>query len=252
MRILKYFIFFLGIVFLVFALLVSATFVIVKNLKIKDIVEHEIEQSLGIDVSIDKISFSPFLAHITVEGITVHNPKDFEEGELAYISYIHFVVDPIEIIFFQKPNIYLFAIDLTRLNIIKNAGGKINVKELIALKSDNPVSPQEMRFYFDVLVLSVGDVTYVDHSVKGKAHHYPIGIKNQAFVDLRDENDVIRLVVSKAIQNTDVGRLINLTIAPVVSQVSGTVDAAWGLAKTGAKGMGEIVAMPFKLLFGKN
>ncbi|MCX5680728.1 MAG: hypothetical protein NT079_00265, partial [Candidatus Omnitrophica bacterium] len=98
----------------------------------------------------------------------------------------------------------------------------------------------------------VGTVTYIDHTSAGaKIHQYPIGIKNQAFVDLKDENDVIKLIIYKALQNTDIGKLVNLTITPVISQVSNTVDAAWGLAKAGAKGMGEIAAMPFKLLFGK-
>lgn len=251
MKLLKALTIFLGVIFLVLLIFISSTFAIIKNLKIKEIVENEIEQTLGIGVAIDEITFSPFLAHITVKGITIHNPKGFQEPELAYIDYIHFVVDPFEIVISKKPNIYLFAVDLVRLNIVKNKDGKVNLKELVALKDTKNDASDKTPFYFDVVVLSVGEVTYFDHAAGGKMHKYPIGIKNQAFVDLKDENDVVKLVVYYAIQNTDIGKLVNLTITPVVSQVSDTVDAAWGLAKAGAKGMGEIAAMPFKLLFGK-
>ena len=104
-----------------------------------------------------------------------------------------------------------------------------------------------------MLVLSVGQVRFVDYSGQNKKEHiYPIGIKNATFVNLKDEQDVVRLIVSKAIENTDIGKLINLKLIPVVSQIGDTFNSAWGTAKTGAKGAWGIVTLPFNLLFGKN
>ena len=253
MKILRKLILSLGIAFLILIIFLLVTFAVVKNLKIKEIVEHEIESSLGINVTIDKIDFSPFLAHVGAQGVTIHNPSGFEENELAYIESIHFMLDPIEILTLEKPNIYLLTLDLKRLNIIKNKDGRVNIKEILPLAKGDEKKSDETPFYFDVIVLSVGEVTYTEHTSAGvKTRPYQIGIKNEAFVDLKDENDVTKLIIYRAIQNTDIGKLVNLTIVPVVSQVSDTVSAAWGLAKTGAKGMGEIAAMPFKFLFGKN
>lgn len=253
MRVIRSLVFALGIIFLALVILLVASFVITKHLKIKDIVEGQIEQSLGINVSIERIEFSPLLAHVWASGITIHNPSGFDEKELAYIDAIHFVFDPIEIITSKKPNIYLLGLDLKRLNIIKNKEGKVNIEEINPFKDKDAEIKDKTPFYFDMLVLSVGSVRFVDYSgLSKKEHLYPIGIKNAAFVNLKDEQDVVRMIVSKAIENTDIGKLINLKIVPVVSQINETFVSAWGTVKTGTKGARAIIELPFKLLFGKN
>ena len=253
MKILRKLVFTLGIIFFILVIFLLASLVIIKHLKIKEIVEGQIEQSLGIDVSIDKIEFSPLLAHVWASGVTIHNPSDFEEKELAYIEAIHFVFDPIEIITSKKPNIYLLGLNLKRLNIIKNKQGKVNLEEINSLGNENAALQDKTPFYFDVLVLCVGNVRFVDYSGPKKNEHiYPIGIKDAAFINLKDEQDVVRVIVAKAIENTDIGKLINLKIIPVVSQIGDTFNSAWGTVKTGAKGARGIIKLPFDLLFGKN
>ncbi|MDD5097626.1 MAG: hypothetical protein PHU59_03995 [Candidatus Omnitrophica bacterium] len=250
MKILKRIILGLGIIFIALVILSLASFLIIKNLKIKDIVEQEIERTLGINVTINKFEFSPLLAHIGLSGITVHNPDGFAEDELAYIEAIHLVFDPLEIITLKKPNIYVFAMDLKRLNIIKNAQGKVNIEEIFALKADNVVQDKNIPFYFDIVVLSIGEVTYLDHAPPGKKEQkYLIGLKDAAFVNLPDEKEIVKIVVMKAIENTDIGKLINLKIIPVVSQLGDTFDSAWGTAKTASKGAWSIATLPFHLLF---
>lgn len=253
MKMIKKLVFVFGIIFLALAVISLASFAVIKHLKIGEIVEKQIEQSLGIDVSIEKIKFSPLLAHIGLSGITIYNPVGFEEKELAYIEAIHFVCDPIEIITSKKPNIYVLGVNLKRLNIIKNKEGKVNLEEVNPLKNRDAAIQDKTPFYFDMLVLSVGQVRFVDYSGSGKKEHvYPIGIKNAAFINLTNEQDVVRMVVSRAIENTDIGKLINLKIIPVVSQIGDTFNSAWGTAKTGAKGVWGIAILPFNLLFGKN
>lgn len=250
MKILKRIILSLGVIFIALVILLVASFIIIKHLKIKDIVEKEIESTLGINVTIKKFEFSPLLAHIGLSGITVHNPSGFAEDELAYIEAIHLVFDPIEIITLKKPNIYIFAMDLKRLNIIKNTEGKVNIEGIIAFKSDNVVHDNNIPFYFDIVVLSIGEVKYVDHTQAGKKEQkYLIGLKDAAFVNLKDESEVVKIVVAKAIENTDIGKLINLKIIPVVSQIGDTFDSAWGTAKTASKGAWSIATLPFHLLF---
>lgn len=253
MKILRRIIFALGLFSLAILILLSVSFFVLKNLKIKEIVENEIEHSLGINITIKELEFSPFLAHIGLNGITVHNPPGFPEDELAYIESLHFVYDPVEMITRRKPNIYLVALDLKRLNIAKNKRGKINIKELIPVKDDTAAAAAKAPFYFDVLVLSVGKVTYSDYSGKNKKEYtYTIGLKNAAFVGLKDENAVVRMIIFKALENTRIGKLINLTIVPVISSIGDTVDAAWGTAKIGAKSAWEIGTLPIKLFFGEH
>lgn len=253
MRVLKRLLITLGIFFLVLQILLFSVFLFVKHLRIKEIVERQIEHDLGINVTIDKIEFSPLLVHIGVSGITIHNPEGFSEGELAYINSIHFVIDPLETIIRRKPNIYLFTLNLERLNIIKNKEGKVNIKEIVPVTEGKPSKETETHFYFAVLVLSIGEVKYIDYTGPYKVEHkYPIKLKNAAFAGLKDEKEVIKVIVYKAIENTDIGKLINLTIVPVVTQLRDTMDSAWGAAKTGAKSAWGIVTLPFKLLSGSD
>ncbi len=253
-KLLERLVLFLGVVFLVLLILLASVFYIVKHLRIKEIVEGEIEQSLGIKVDIKKINFSPLLVHIVASDITIHNPKGFVEDELAYIKSIHLTFDPLEAITRKKPNIYLFVLDLERLNIIKNSDGRVNIKEIIHANKTGPPKDEKTKehFYFDVLVLSVGEVDYTEYTASGKREHkYPIGLKNAAFIGLKDEDALVKTVIYRALENTDIGKLIGLTVVPVITQITDTVDSAWGTARTGAKGAWEIATLPFQLLFGK-
>jgi len=251
MNFFKRIIIFLGIVFFVFLILLTATLFVLKNLKIKEIIENEIEHSLGIKVAIEKIEFSPLLSHIGASGITIYNPAGFSQDELAYINSIHFVCDPLEILIRKKPDIYLFMLDLARLNIIKNKDGRVNIKQIIPIRVNQPVQDgQKTSFYFDVTVLSVGEVTYTQETAQGPSvRKYPVALKNAAFIGLKDEDEVVKQVIYKALENTDVGKLINLTIMPVVTQLTGTLNTAFGTAKSGAKGAWDLVNLPFNMVF---
>jgi hypothetical protein len=252
MKIIKYFIITLGIISLLITLISLGAFAIIKHLKIKDIVEREIEQQLGINVTIKKVGYSPFLTHIFLEGVTIHNPDGFKEKELAYLNSIHLVWDPGDMIILKKPNIYLCGIDLERLNIIKNKQGKVNIEELMPVKDGGSAPEDNTPFFFDVLVLSIAKVTYTEYTYSGtNTHSFLIGMKDQTFVNLQDENKVVKLIIYKAIQNTDIAKMINLTIMPGLSGVSDTIGAAWGTAKIGVKSAFQIAFMPFKLVFGK-
>lgn len=252
MKIIKKIVFILGTFSLIAIILLSATLFMAKHARIKEIVEYEIEQSLGINVTIEEITFSPLAACVNLKGVTIHNPEGFYEDELAYLEFLRFVFDPIEMLIRKKPDIYLTALNLKRLNIIKNKEGKINLKELIPVENLAGKDTQT-QFYFDVVVLSVGQLKYKDYSAGSKKEHqYTIGIKDAVFVGLKDENAVVKMIIYKAIENTDIGKLINLTVMPVVSAIGDTVDSAWSAAKSGAKGVWEISTLPVKLLFWKN
>jgi uncharacterized protein involved in outer membrane biogenesis len=252
MKILKKIILVLGTLFLSFIILSVVLFMAIKHLKIKEIVERELEQELGVHVAIERLEFSPLLAHVGAIGVSVDNPPGFQEKELARLNYVHMLFDPWDLLVQKKPEIYVFAADLARLSIIKNIDGRVNIKEVGVLHRQESAQPDATPFSFDMIILSVGEVNYIEYSPAGKKEHkYTIGLKNQVFFNLHDEGEVLKLIVAKAIENTDIGKLINLTITPLVSHVSDTVSSAWGTAKLGARSAVDIATLPFKVLFGK-
>lgn len=249
MRLIKKVIAGLGLLFLALILISAILFYVVKHLKIKDIIEEHIERNLGIKVAINQIESSPSLTYIGAKGVVVYNPAGFQGGELARIKYIYYLIDPVNVLMHKKGEIYVCALDLERLNIIKDRSGRVNIKELIPIKGNAPADENSM-FYFDMLVLSVGEVTYTDYTQSPPAKSsYAIGIKNAVFIGLKDSDEVVKMVIYKALENTAIGKLINLTVTPVFSDISDTVDGAWGTAKSGLKGVWGAATMPFKLIF---
>ena len=249
MIIIKKIIFILGIFFLVISLLALVLFLVIKHLKVDELITYELQKELGVKVAIEEVVVSPLLSHVSAKGITVYNPAGFEEEELAYISSIDIAFDLVDVIRRVKPNVYLFTIDLERLNVIKNKEGAVNIEQLEPL---GKIRPEEdaAPFYFDVMVLSVNQVYYTEYSEsKKKTSKYVIGMEDQVFLKVIDEDDLIRLIVYKAIQNTNIGKMINLRIIPVITGVSDTVSSVWGAAQTGLRSAFEIAALPFKLLF---
>jgi len=251
MKLLKRLIIASGIIFLLLFIFLATIIFVGMSLRVKDLVEYEIEQELGINVTISSIHCSPLFAQIVAKGVTVHNPAGFTEPELAYINSIRLVFDPLEAIIQRKPNIYLFAIDIERLNVVRNAQKKINIQEIIPKKKTEAVSESQTPFYFDVMMVSIAKVNFLDYaSGKKKTSSYPVRIKNATFVNLRNGSEVVRMIVFEALRYTEIGKLLHMTVIPVVSQVNNTVSAAWGATKTGAKSMWEIVSMPFHLITG--
>lgn len=249
MIIIKKIIFFLGIVFLSISILALALFLVIKHYKIDKLIAYELQQELGVKVTIEEVVVSPLVNHLSARGITVYNPAGFEEEELAYISSIDIAFDLIDVIRRVKPNVYLFIMDLERLNVIKNKKGQVNIEQLHPF---GKIRPEEdtAPFYFDVMLLSVNEVYYIDYSESNKkTSKYVIGMEDQVFLKVIDEDDLIRLIVYKAIQNTNIGKMVHLRIIPVISGVSETVSSAWGTAQTGLKSLSEIATLPFKLLF---
>lgn len=253
MKIIKKITIFFGVVFLILVLLLSTLFLLIRNIKAKDLVVNEIKKELGINVTIRDLDFSPLLTLIRARGVTIHNPSGFDEQEMAYLDYIDIVWDPMEVIMRKNPHIYIAVIDLTRLNIVKNKQGKVNIKELLPIKEKTVSAKHDTTpFCFDILVLTINEIHYTEYSGSTKKiSKYKIGIKNQVFTNLKDEDQLVRLIVAKAIENTDIGKLINLTISPLTSNVFETINAAMGTAKTGARSIFEAASMPFKMLVGK-
>jgi uncharacterized protein involved in outer membrane biogenesis len=252
MKAIKRVIVFFGAIFLIILLLLSALFLFIRNLKTKELLVGEIKKELGIDVSIKELTLSPLLTAIRAKGITIHNPAGFDEKELAYIDSLDLIWDPMEMIIHKKPAIYLIMLNLERLNIIKK-DGRVNLKELIPVK-ESGISDggDEDPFRFDLLILSIGEINYIEHNgAARKLNKYQIGIKNQVFFNLEDEDQLVRLIIYKAIQNTDIGKMINLTITPIASNVFNTFDAAIGTAKSGARSLFDAASMPFKMIFNK-
>ncbi len=249
MRAFKRIIFILGIILLIIVLVTLALFLAIRHFKVDGLIEYELEQELGVKVTIEEVVVSPLLSHISAKGITVYNPPGFEKEELAYISSISIAFDLINVITRVKPNVYLFTMNLERLNVIKSKDGQVNIEQLHPLRNIRP-EEDAAPYYFDVMLLSVNEVYYIDYSESNKkTSKYVIGMKDQVFLKVIDEDDLIRLIVYKAIQNTNIGKMVHLRIIPVISGVSNTVSSAWGTAQTGLKSLSEIAALPFKLFF---
>ena len=104
-----------------------------------------------------------------------------------------------------------------------------------------------LPFHPKAVVLSLGELNFIDYktSAKGTLKKYNLGINNQIFYGLEDGDEVVKLVVAKIIENTHLGKVINLSVKPVYD----IVNTSWGMVKSNTKAIWSVATWPFKFLF---
>lgn len=253
---------FLGIILTLILIAGLLTYYIAKkNLFVKELLIKRSEALLGLKIKIDDLDVSPFATHLRVEGLRVFNPDGFEEKELAYIPLITLVCDPIEYLKNKKLHFYLFDLNIKFINIIKNQAGLINVKEIKPFKereqkaqnhATETTQKKNSNYYIEIFRLNLGDIYYIQHTENGqvKTKKYPLEIQNALFSNIDKPRDILDLIIIKIIANTEIGKIINMNMVPIISDVSNVVELTGKTMQATIKGLVNGVATPFKILLG--
>lgn len=235
----------LGIIFLIL-IVFFIIFVIGKNVIVRITLEKLIERELGVNISMRDIDVSLFCNHIRIEDLTIYNPPGFQKKEFAFIPLINITGDPLE--YFRDGHITIFflGLNIERINIIKEEKDRVNLKEFKILERKEDARP---LFSIDIFKLSLQDVYYIDYSKSStpQTKRYNIDIQDYAFQNLNSFEDVVHLVVLKAISSTNIGKAINYTVAPLANNVKDIVFVGTRTIGDTLKG---IFSLPF--LFKKS
>ena len=240
-------------VFIIILLLIFVgMFIWIKNIDLKKGIAKALEDNLGVKVDIEKLETSPLLVYIGLEGLTVYNPAGFKEPVLACIPYAHIVLDPVESIISKKPNIYLMALSVDYIHFVRRDDGSINIEQLGGIKNISHKKKHDLTYTIKVFELTLDEIRFTDYkSGRPVDKVYPVKMDSYVFNGLSDFDDVVKIVASKAIENSGLSSALNIVIGPVGSSVVAVADSSWRFVRTNMKSAWDITTWPLSFITGK-
>jgi len=143
-------------------------------------------------------------------------------------------------IFQGRVHLKAIQINLNELVVVKNKEGELNINTLTALGGDGggkKAEPREKKeakpldLQIDSLDLQISRVIYKDYSSGDtpSVKEFELGI-NEHFENITDPNDLVKIIVVKALMGTTLAKLPDLDFSGLASSVSGQLDSAKELA----------------------
>jgi len=223
-------------------LVIFFAFVATKNIVVNKLLDMFLEKELEVNINIRDLDVSLLGGHIRIEGLTIDNPQGFPKREFVYIPSLEIVCNPFEYLKTKKLYVYFLDLNIERINIIKNEDGTINLKQFKVLERKESNTPPFLLI--DMFRLRLDDVYFIEYSLHHKPilKRYNVNIKDIGFGNLNSFEDVVKLIVLKIISQTDIGKLINISIAPFVEDTKDIILLTGKTIKDTLKG---IFGLPF-------
>lgn len=212
----------LGRLLLGLVVLVAVLFVF-RNQVIKAGISMGTKQVTGLNLEIAKLDVELSKTFVEVAGLRLENPAGFEDRTMIDLPlvYINYHLGDI-----LKGNIHLedLKLHLKEVTIIRNKDGKLNLDSLnVAKKAKTgetppPAKPAEPGkpapappIQIDNLELKIERVIFKDYSMSAEpiVQTFDVNI-NEQHKNITDPDNLVKLIISKALRNTTIARLTNL------------------------------------------
>ncbi len=178
-----------------------------RNLLIKQGAKAAVKAAVGLDMDIADLDVGLFASRVRIEGLTVHNPEGFGEAPLAKVPVIYVDYEAGSLLG-DKPRFTEIEVNVAEVSVVKNSVGELNLNRIRAIASQGPKpseKPKEtdkkIEMQIDRLTVTVGRVRYLELDASGnirKELDYSIGVDHEVFEDLRSPEEIVRLVVLRA------------------------------------------------------
>ena len=197
-----------------------------KNLLVKIALEKSISKmSGGLKLSIKNMDIGILSPSIRVEGLTLFNPRNYDDNIMFEIPLLYLKYD-ISSIFRNRIHIMEMALHLKCLNVIKNRDGALNISYLNITrpKKGKDVKMPMSRILIDKLHLKAGKVTYKDYAQPPFPNvlEYDIDL-DERYENIKDPYALGSLIVSRSLIKTNISRLTGFDLGPLQDEISGVV-----------------------------
>jgi uncharacterized protein involved in outer membrane biogenesis len=250
---------------LVFFVIFLVLILLGKNLIAKNAVKGGVKAVTGLEMDIEKMDVGVLNTLIGINRMKLYNPPDYTDRVMIDMPEIY--VDYNLSAFLEgKAHLEEVRIDLKELTVVKNRDGKLNIESLnVARKEEEKVKTEEEKkseMKIDRLDLKIGKVAYKDFSAgpEPAVREYSLDL-HETFHNMTDLNEMGRLILVKALMNTDIASLANFDLGSIKSGISDTLMKAveiGGPAEELGRKAGEAlqdtageIKKKFKLPFGK-
>lgn len=215
---------FLGRLLLGLVVLVAVLFVF-RNQVIKAGISMGTKQVTGLNLEIAKLDVELSKTFVEVAGLRLENPSDFQDRTMVDLPlvYINYHLGDI-----LKGNIHLedLKLHLKEVMIIRNKDGKLNLDALKVAQKEKagetkpapaPAEPGKAAppppIQIDNLELKIERVIFKDYSISADpiVQTFDVNI-DEKHQNITDPDNLVKLIISKALRNTTIARLTNLNM----------------------------------------
>jgi uncharacterized protein involved in outer membrane biogenesis len=220
---------------IVFMIIFFAAVLVGKNFIAKTAVTSGIKAVTGLQMDIDKMDVGLLSTMVGIYGMTLQNPSDYSDRVMVHLPEIY--VDYALNAFLQgKTHLEEVRIDLKELHVIRDKDGKLNIESLKVAKKEKeagePGEKEKTEIKIDILDLKIGEVSYKDFTLgrEPKPLKYNVNL-HEKFHNITDLNEMGKLILVKALMNTNIAKLANFDIDSLKSGISETLKKATDVTK---------------------
>lgn len=224
-----------------------------KNIIAKTAVSQGVEAVTGLQLDIDSLDVGILTTFISVQDMKLYNPPDFPEKLMVEMPEIY-VDYRLGSFLARKAHLEEIRIHLSRLTVIKDKNGALNIDALKMVKDKKAPHKTQATdgtdLKIDRLDLKIGTVSYRDYS-KGSAprsREYRLDI-HETFEHITDLDEMARVIMLKALLNTNIADLANFDLGTLSTGVAETLRKTTELG-TPLKEAGEQAGQAIKEVAG--
>jgi uncharacterized protein involved in outer membrane biogenesis len=222
-----------------------------KNILIKVALEEETKKVTGLQLTVGSIDVGLFTPKVDITDIRLFNPPGFSDKVMIDIPKF-FISFELASFFKNRAHFRTVELNLNELMVVRNKERKLNLDALTALgekkqQGEKPVEQKEakqekkpMQLTVDKLMLKIGRVVYKDYSLGATpfTKTFTIGI-NEVFKNVTDPNDLVKLIIVRALEGTTIAQLANFNLGALKGDVADTLQGGVsGLTEAGQKALG--------------
>ena len=248
---------------IVFLIILVALLFVGKNLIAKTAVTSSVKVITGLQMDIDSMDVGISNTLVGINGMKLYNPAGYQERVMVDMPEIYVDYD-LGSFLKRKAHLEEVRINLKALTVVKDKDGNLNIDSLKVVKEGKddkkPEEKKKTEVKIDVLDLKIGKVAYKDYSIskEPKTLEYNLNI-HEKFYNITDLNEMGKLILVKALMDTNIAKLANFQLDSLKSEVSDTLKKVTdtGIRETGKiadKAVGGTVKdiqKKLKLPFGK-
>lgn len=223
---------------LIVVVLVLLGLSIVKNSVAQGAVQGVFKQVTGLDLRIGSLNLGLLAGRMEARGIRLNNPSGFTDPVMVDMPVLLVDLEPASL-FKGAAHLEEVQLDLKELVVVKNRDGKLNLDYLkpsgtkeAGDKTSKPAKAPQIRI--DSLRLKIGRVVYKDYSKGGEpsVQTFDLGL-DETYSNVSNVNAILPLIITKALYNTTLGKLVNFDLKGLTSQLdlSGVNFDSLGMGK---------------------
>ncbi len=242
--------------FIIVALFLIMTLTIFKDVIAKYLLERDIKQLLGLDVSMQSMIVGLSTTTVETKELKVLNPSGFEEKIMLDVPELYINYDA-HACLNRDLHFEYMKLHLREFYVIKDKEGKLNLEEIKVVEEAEKVSKgqiqpppdinaKEFEFRIDTLDLKINKVIYIDYTkmFRGKPYTKTWNVNvNDRYTNIDDPAKFAKLIIVRALTRTAIAKLARFDITFLERGLASTIRGATRLtlnttAKTIDTGLG--------------